>query len=312
MELPVNQAASQLKNGEVVAIPTETVFGLAGSIYSDKAIEKIFELKNRPLSNPLIVHISDLIQIKDEIEEIDLETQKLIQAFWPGPLTIILKLRSSAKLSHLITAGLKTIAVRMPAKDETLKLIAQAGPLVAPSANLSGYPSATKREHVERDFGLEFSVLEGEPHCLGIESTIIAKEYGVWKIAREGAVLPTDLEKVLGYIPSSLAKQEKPICPGQHFKHYSPHAKLKLLPYHKLKSIEGVIIGFKERNYPKAKTVINLGSLQSPVGCQKNLYALLRSLDEEGHQEAYIDIDFPEDERLQILKRRIEKAASSC
>ncbi len=312
MELSIEEAFKKLQNQEVIAIPTETVFGLAASIYSEKAIQAIFKLKNRPLSNPLIIHISNLEQIKDQIELLDETGLNLIQTFWPGPLTIIMKLKKTATLSNLITAGLNTVAIRMPQKSETLQLIEKTGPLVAPSANLSGYPSSTKREHVEKDFGLSFPILKGEPDCLGIESTIIAQEQGFWKIAREGALLAGDLEKILGYKPSQLTKKEKPICPGQHFKHYSPKANLKLLPYQDLKSIEGVIIGFKERTYPLAKRVIDLGSIDSPLNCQKNLYALLRLLDDFGYQEAYVDSDFPADERLQIIKRRIEKAAMTC
>jgi L-threonylcarbamoyladenylate synthase len=311
MKISIQEAASLIKSGKVVAIPTETVFGLSASIYHEPAIEMIFQLKNRPLSNPLILHISDLDQIVDLIEEEAIEEIKpLIQKFWPGSLTIVLPLKKEARLPRSITAGLNTVAIRMPDLDNTLQLINQTGPLVAPSANRSGYPSGTKLEHVEQDFGIDFPVMEGESTCKGIESTIIAKEQGVWKIAREGAIVPSDLEPILGYLPLTLSKKEKPICPGQHFRHYSPHAKLLPMSYHKLKDVEDVVIGFVDRQYPKATHLIPLGSSSHPEEIQKNLYSAFRSIDQLGFHQAYIDTDLPKTERMEILKRRIEKAVN--
>lgn len=313
MKLSTEKIIALLLSGKVVAIPTETVFGLAASIYDESAIKSIFNLKNRPLSNPLIVHISAVDQIRDFVEETALtEAQTLINAFWPGPLTLVLPLKPSNTLSPLITANLNSVAVRMPKHEKTLQVIDKTGPLVAPSANKSGYPSSTDVQHVEHDFGSDFPVLDAAIDCQGIESTILAKENNFWKIAREGAIVPSNLSKILGYTPEIHSKKSTPICPGQHFKHYSPHAKVITKPYAELQDLSAVILGYQERSYPKAKKVITLGSLEAPLSIQQNLYAALRSLDAEGIEEAYIDVDFPLEERLEIIKRRIEKASSKC
>lgn len=310
MKITVKDAAIKLNKKEVVAIPTETVYGLAASITHEEAIKKIFSLKNRPLTNPLIIHISHISQLKDFLEPLSEEVQKLMDKFWPGSLTFILPLSKNAQISSLITANLPTVAVRMPNQKDTLELINMIGPIVAPSANRSGYPSSTLISHVEQDFGDSFPVLNSETICAGLESTIIAYEDGIWKIAREGAILASDLGEILGYRPLSLSKKEKPICPGQHFRHYAPNAKLILKSYEELQNLEGVIVGFTERNYHKATQLIYLGSLSNSLDLQTNLYKTLRFLDEKGISTAYVDIDFPSDDRSQILKHRMEKAAS--
>jgi L-threonylcarbamoyladenylate synthase len=310
MKIPLEQAISLLKDEKVVAIPTETVYGLASPYHSEKGIESVFRLKNRPMNNPLIIHIAKLEDLNDITGPLTDEAKSLAEAFWPGPLTLVLPLKKNHPCHPLVTAGLKTVAVRMPDHAATLKLIEATGPLVAPSANASGYPSSTKMSHVERDFGIDFPIMEGDMPSFGLESTILAYHESSWVIAREGALTPSDLTKVLGYSPKHFVEKARPICPGQHYKHYSPKAVLSLKSYIELKDCEGIVLGYTERNYPKAKKVVYLGSLSEPMSIQKNLYTTLRLLDLENILEAYIDIDLPEDERLSIIKRRIQKAAA--
>jgi L-threonylcarbamoyladenylate synthase len=311
MQISLSEAALRVLREEVVAVPTETVYGLASLYQSQEGIKKIFSLKNRPLNNPLIVHVSSLKQLESLVTPLNSEALRLIEAFWPGPLTLILPLRENHGCHKLVTAGLSTVAVRMPAHKKTLELIDQTGPIVAPSANQSGYPSSTLREHVEKDFGEAFPVLEGVIPSFGLESTILAYQQGAWVIAREGALTPSDFAKVLGYTPCHFQSKGEPICPGTHYKHYSPLAKLKLKSYQELQECEEIILGYTDRTYPKAKKVFFLGSIQDPASIQQNLYSTLRSLDLEAIKTAFIDIELPSDERLDIIKRRIEKAALS-
>lgn len=308
MFISVDDCSRLILDGKVVAIPTETVYGLAGSIFSETAIREIFALKNRPLTNPLIVHISHLKQVEEFVQMPKNNELKLIEAFWPGPLTILLPLKKQDALLPQITANLPTVAIRMPRQKQTLELIEKTGPLVAPSANLSGFPSSTKKEHIALDFGKQFPVLEGICGQEGIESTIVISVDGQIVIAREGSLLASDMEKILGYQPKILAKQKKPICPGQHFRHYAPNAKIQLMPYDKLKVLDQVIVGFTDRKYPFAKEVLHLGKSFDPKSLQTNLYAILRMLDEKGIEEAFIDEDFMDDERSQIIKNRLVKA----
>ena len=311
MQISLSEAVVRLLREEVVAVPTETVYGLASLYHSEAGIKKIFSLKNRPLNNPLIVHISSLSQLESIVSPLTDEALKLIEAFWPGPLTLVLPLKQDHCCHELVTAGLATVAVRMPNHKNTLELIEKTGPIVAPSANQSGYPSSTLIEHVEKDFGKEFPVLEGVTASFGLESTILAHQHGSWVIAREGALIPSDLARVLGYSPSYFQSKSQPICPGMHYKHYSPLAKLKLKSYQELQECEEIILGYSDRTYPKSKKVFFLGSVQDPASIQHKLYSTLRSLDVEEIETAFIDIELPCDERLDIIKRRIEKAAAS-
>ncbi|MFN4174279.1 MAG: L-threonylcarbamoyladenylate synthase, partial [Parachlamydiaceae bacterium] len=211
MRISVQDAIDRLSN-DVVAIPTETVYGLAARIDAPQAIEKVFTLKKRPRENPLIVHLyshKELYHYTDESIE-----DELID-YWPGPLTFILKCKN---LSETITAGLSTAAFRVPNHPLTLEIIKKTGPLVAPSANLSGYPSATHYKHVENDFGIDFPVVDGGMCESGLESTIIAKSQGKWRILRLGAISQEALEKKLGYKPEIVKPSSKPECPGQLFK----------------------------------------------------------------------------------------------
>lgn len=215
-------AAALLNQNEIVAIPTETVYGLAGNAYSEKALKKIFELKKRPFYNPLIVHIksgADLNQIASEIPE---KAKLLADVFWPGPLTLVLKRQRT--IPDLVTAGKDTVAVRVPNHPVALALLEQLNfPLAAPSANPFGSISPTKAEHVANYFATSsLTVLEGGECRSGIESTIIGFEDESAVLYRLGSITIEEIEAVIGSLKIKTHKGEAPLAPGMLSKHYAP------------------------------------------------------------------------------------------
>lgn len=190
-------AAKYLKEGEIVAIPTETVYGLAASIFDVEATKKIFEAKGRPQDNPLIAHISELSQIYDICENISENALKLAEKFWPGPLTMILNKKDNVPAT--VTAGLSTVAVRYPSHIVANAIIKEAGvPLVAPSANLSGKPSTTSGEHCIRDLSGKIPYIVDYGECeFGLESTIIDTTVKPEKILRPGAITIEQIKEII-------------------------------------------------------------------------------------------------------------------
>lgn len=230
-----------LLNEEVVAIPTETVYGLAGNIYSEKAIKKIFELKKRPFFNPLIVHIKSLDfldQVADEIPDI---ASKLAEVFWPGPLTLVLRKKST--ISDLISGGKKTVGIRVPNHKLSLNLLESLDfPLAAPSANTFQSISPTLPEHVEKNFGQKLAILDGGPCQLGLESTILGFENEKVILYRLGAISIEEIENVVGKVHIQNFENSKPDAPGMLSKHYSPQTKIILTD-----DLQSEIIKFKDR-----------------------------------------------------------------
>ena len=228
-------AANLLKENQVVGMPTETVYGLAGNAYSYEAVKRIFEAKGRPQDNPLIVHISEFSEIYDLVSEVPEMAKKLADAFWPGPLTIILPKSPQVPLS--VTAGLDTVAVRCPSHPIARNLIKASGvPLAAPSANLSGKPSPTKAQHVYDDLKGRIPYIIDGGECLeGVESTVITLATSTPKLLRPGNVTLSQLKSVLGEVQvddavlNSLKKGEKVSSPGMKYKHYSPVAEIVLV-----------------------------------------------------------------------------------
>lgn len=221
-------AVTLLNQSEIVAIPTETVYGLAGNAFSEKAIKKIFELKKRPFYNPLIVHIksvADLNQIATEIPE---KAMLLADAFWPGPLTLVLKRQNT--IPDLVTGGKSTVAVRVPNHPVALALLEQLDfPLAAPSANPFGSISPTKAEHVANYFAASsLTVLEGGECRSGIESTIIGFEEGSAVLYRLGSITIEEIEAVIGTLKIKTHNEETPSAPGMLSKHYAPKTKTVL------------------------------------------------------------------------------------
>ncbi len=221
-------ATKILKAGGVVAIPTETVYGLAANAFDDAAVKKIFIAKGRPSDNPLIVHISKVDEIYDLVQDFTSEAQKLAETFWPGPLTIILK--KSAAISKIVSGGLGSVAVRLPGHPVARKIISEARfPLVAPSAN-------TSAAHVIADLGGKIDAVVDADSCkVGIESTVVSLCGDVPKILRPGAVTFDQLNQVLGNVKiddavlNPLGEGVRPISPGTKYRHYAPKAKLIIL-----------------------------------------------------------------------------------
>lgn len=311
MRVDLSTAASLINSGNVIAVPTETVYGLAASIKDQEAVQNIFELKGRPLVNPLIIHVADLETVYSYAITIPPQFEELAAVFWPGPLTMILPI-NPALVPSIVRAGLPTAAFRIPSMPVTRELLKLTGPLVMPSANKSGKPSSTCIEHVENDFGKKFPVLEGLKSEQGVESTILIYEEGVWHIARLGALSQEQLTNVLGYSPAIISNQSHsivPVCPGQLFRHYAPRARL-VLREESIPSEEiACIIGFKERDYPFNKPVLILGSLESPEEVAQNLYAILRQLDLDQIESAWIDMSFPHTGLWVTIRERLTRAA---
>jgi len=218
----IQKAVALLINEQLVAIPTETVYGLAGNIFSEKAIKSIFSTKKRPFFNPLIVHIPSIDSLSDIVTHVPEKAKLLAAAFWPGSLTLVLK--KSNKIPDLITAGKDTVAVRVPNHPVTLELLKQLPfPLAAPSANPFGSISPTKPTHVENYFKNDIQmVLDGGSCTNGIESTIIGFENEEPVIYRLGALPVEDIEAVVGTISIKNKKEEKPDAPGMLARHYAP------------------------------------------------------------------------------------------
>ncbi|MFT4832139.1 MAG: L-threonylcarbamoyladenylate synthase [Psychroserpens sp.] len=225
----IGRAVEILNNEDVVAIPTETVYGLAGNIYSDKAIRKIFEVKQRPLFNPLIVHLHSIEQLDEIVSEFPIKAQLLADAFWPGSLTLILKKKSN--IPDVITAGKDTVAVRIPNHPVTLKLLKELSfPLAAPSANPFNRISPTNSLHVESYFKNSIKmVLEGGECKNGLESTIIGFENNEPVLYRLGAIAIEEIENIVGKINVKNKKEKAPDAPGMLAKHYAPKTKTYLV-----------------------------------------------------------------------------------
>ena len=228
-------AAKILREGGLVAIPTETVYGLAANALDENAVRKIFVAKGRPSDNPLIVHISKVEEIEALVRDFPPEAQRLAEAFWPGPLTIILK--KSDAIPDVISGGLDTVAIRLPAHPVAREIIEVAGcPLAAPSANLSGSPSPTKASHVIDDLSGKIDAIVDAGACsVGLESTVISLCTRVPRVLRPGAVTVEQLRKLLGNVEidaavlSQLEKNATPTSPGMKYKHYAPRAKVVII-----------------------------------------------------------------------------------
>ena len=219
-------AVAELRAGGIVAVPTETVYGLAARAADAQGVARIYAAKGRPSFNPLIVHVSAVEQA-GELVEIDAAARALMAAFWPGPLTLVLPLKSEADVAALVSAGLSTLAVRCPAHPVMLALIAGAGPLAAPSANASGRISSTTAAHVAKSLGGRVGlILDGGAAAAGVESTIVAVEHGAVRLLRPGAVAAEDIERIAGPIGKEAGPRIS--APGMMASHYAPHQPVRL------------------------------------------------------------------------------------
>jgi L-threonylcarbamoyladenylate synthase len=280
----IQKAVQLLIDDQLVAIPTETVYGLAGNIFSEKAIKSIFSTKKRPFFNPLIVHIPSIDSLENIVTHIPEKAKLLAAAFWPGSLTLVLK--KSDKIPAIITAGKDTVAVRIPNHPVTLALLKQLPfPLAAPSANPFGSISPTKPAHVEGYFKNKIQmVLDGGSCANGIESTIIGFEDGEPIIYRLGALPLEDIEAVIGKVAIKNKKEENPDAPGMLARHYAPKTSTFLVAnvFSEVKKHSGKKIGvlvFKASLHDKNITEIILSKEGSMQEAASKLYAAMHELD---------------------------------
>lgn len=309
-------AKNLLENDEVVAIPTETVYGLAGNIFSEKAIKKIFETKKRPFFNPLIVHVHSLNCLDAICSEIPLKAKLLANNFWPGPLTLVLKKQNS--ISDLVTGGKDTVAVRIPNHPLALDLLSKLNfPLAAPSANPFGSISPTTAEHVANYFSNTLPlVLDGGNCENGIESTIIGFENEEPILYRLGAISREEIESVIGPIFIKNKNEKVPEAPGMLTRHYAPLTKTILVNDVK-KEIEkyptkriGLLL-FNNVTFDKVDVVVEIlskkGSLKEATA---NLYAAMHRLDTQ-NLELIIAQKFPEIDLGNSINDRLERATKN-
>lgn len=315
MKVTIEEASSLLFNSQPVAIPTETVWGLAARLHDEAGIRQIFSLKGRPLENPLIIHLCDQSFLFACCTHELPALRDLIRAFWPGGLTVVVPVHEKM-VPSIARAGLPTAAFRIPDHETTLRLIAKTGPLVAPSANLSGSPSATTPAHIEKDFGLGLPILSARTYCQhGIESTILIWKDSSWQVGRLGAIGIDAIAKVLGYEPARHTPEAaSPLCPGQMFRHYAPKARLTLFnePWDNgLVSQYDGVLGFSDREYPGAQHIVTMGKSTNPSGVAKLLYRALRDLDRFKVQSVFVDMNVPSSVDWLAIRDRLEKASQA-
>jgi L-threonylcarbamoyladenylate synthase len=320
--LEENIIKKAIENHELIVFPTETVYGLGASIYDSVAVQKIFTTKGRPQDNPLIIHIAELSQLDSLVTDVNANAKKLMSAFWPGPLTLVLP--KSASVPALITAQLPTVAIRMPKDALAREVIKAAGvPLCAPSANLSGKPSGTTFEAVYRDFYGKVGIfVDGGIPEYGIESTVIDMTTKIPTILRPGAVSVEAIENVLGMVVVSSSKVDKaPKSPGMKYQHYKPFGDVIILDG----DAEAIMKYLKKRNDPDAVFMgsneicghlqalsINTFSLGPQFTLEiiaRSLYRTLRTLDDLKVKTIYTHT-FSSRGIGAALMNRLEKASS--
>ena len=271
----IARAAALLRAGELVAFPTETVYGLGADAGDDAAVARIFAAKGRPRFNPLIAHLPDAATAA-ALAEMDGDAARLAAAFWPGPLTLVVPLRAGARISPLVTAGLATVALRVPAHPVAHDLLAGfGGPLAAPSANPSGRVSPTTAAHVRDGLcGRIAAVIDGGSCEVGVESTIVATDGGRARLLRPGGLPAEAIADCLGFPLATAASGAAPVAPGQLASHYAPGARLRLDA--RAPAAGEVWIGFGPGC---AGAAFNLSPAGDLVEAAANLFAMLRAAD---------------------------------
>jgi len=304
-----DEALAVLSSGGLVALPTETVYGLAADASNGAAVARIFEAKGRPRFNPLIAHVANLDMAR-RIAAFDPLSEKLAAAFWPGPLTLVLPLRSGAPVHDLVTAGLDTIAIRMP-KGFAYGVIARLGrPLAAPSANSSGRISATTAQAVADDLGSKVDLIVDDGQTpVGLESTIVKVDGGHVYLLRPGGVAAEDIERVAG-IPLERDNSGKVEAPGMLLSHYAPNARMRL-DIAQVKPGEALLAFGPARidNTGQASAMLNLSPSGDLREAAANLFEFMRQLDASG--AAVIAVEpIPLDGLGEAINDRLKRAAA--
>lgn len=319
-----SEAVELILKGEVVGMPTETVYGLAGNAFNENAVKKIFEAKGRPQDNPLIVHISRFEEIYDLVSDVPDNAKKLAEKFWPGPLTMILP--KSQKVPYCVTAGLSTVAVRCPSHPVANRFIKECGvPIAAPSANLSGKPSPTKASHVYNDLkGRIPLIIDGGEAREGVESTVIFMAGEKPELLRPGNVTLDELRNVLGEVLvddavlNPLKIGQTVSSPGMKYKHYSPEAEVILVKgtYENFcKFVNGKVqdgvcaMVFNGEGRGLNCEYYTYGDKNNYRSLSNRLFDCLRELDEKNVKCCYVRCPDETNDDLAVMNRLLRAAA---
>ena len=325
----IHEAAKLIQQNQLVAFPTETVYGLGGNGLVDETVDKIYQAKGRPSDNPLILHISTRYQLQGLVTHIPPMAEALMDAFWPGPLTLVLPKRPGTAMRA--SAGLDTVAVRMPDHPVALDLINEAGvPIAAPSANLSGRPSPTTAQHVLQDLdGRIAGVLDGGPTGIGVESTVVDASGEVPIILRPGGITPEQIAEITGEVafdPGLTLEGVAPRSPGMKYRHYAPEGEMWLVEGDHIEdtisTINRLIAAAREQGrkvgvltteenqqaYPLADQVFPCGKREELITVAHNLYDVLRKMDDK-KVDFILSETFPEQGVGQAIMNRLRKAA---
>ncbi|MGQ9779545.1 MAG: L-threonylcarbamoyladenylate synthase [Bacillota bacterium] len=324
----VQRAAAILREGGLVAFPTETVYGLGANGLDEEAVRKIFAVKGRPADNPLILHLGGPEEARSVVAAWPETAARLADAFWPGPLTMVLPRLSS--VPPVVSAGLPTVAVRVPAHPVALALIRAAGlPIAAPSANASGRPSPTEAAHVLADLGGKVEmILDAGPTEIGVESTVVDLTAPVPRLLRPGGVSVAALEAVLGPVGLDLkaADLERPLAPGMKYRHYAPRAPLFIVV-----GAREAVVRFMAREAEKAAAagrrlallvhgdaaaslapagglIFDLGPRGRTEVAAQRLFSLLRACDEAGAEAILAEAEEEEGLGLAVMNRLLKAA----
>lgn len=317
----IKEAGRLLRRGGLVAIPTETVYGLAANALMGEAVTRIFEAKGRPQDNPLIVHIADFVDIESLVLEIPQQARLLAKAFWPGPLTMVLP--KSDRIPKETSGGLATVGIRFPSHPVAAAVIRAAGvPLAAPSANLSGSPSPTTAHHVEQDLlGRIDAIVDGGPCQVGVESTVITLAEGTPRLLRPGGVTLDQLQSVLGRVEVDhavlhrLEEGAKASSPGMKYKHYAPSARVILVKgasyvdYVNRHAGDGVAALCYQEDGPQLHIpYVSFGAADDDSSQARELFDALRRLDEEGAKLVYARCPHTDGMGMAVYNRLIRAA----
>lgn len=275
--LDLDQAAAILRTGGIVALPTETVYGLGGDALNSAAVARIYAVKGRPATSPLIVHVADSAMARALTTEWPPEAEALAERYWPGPLTLVLP--KSPQIPDIVTAGLPTVAIRVPAHPIALEIIRRAGtPIAAPSANRFTEVSPTTAQHVRDSFGSAVDlILDGGPCEVGIESTVVAVERGAATLLRPGIITQAEVEAVIGHSAAVAGSVEGAHpSPGMHARHYSPRTPVIICNADELPTGRGAYL----YHHRPAQTALPIGLPGEARGYAQALYSALREADQ--------------------------------
>ncbi len=312
----IEHAVAVLRSGGLVAFPTETVYGLGADASNAEAVARIFAVKGRPASHPLIVHLPDAVQVANWARDVPEAARKLARRFWPGPLTLIL--RRAQSVSDAVTGGQDTVALRVPSHPVALQLLGRfGGGIAAPSANRHGRVSATTAEHVRHEFGEAIDcVLDGGETDVGIESTIVDLSGPTPMLLRPGWIGPAELEEVLGVAPAAAAA-DAPRAPGTLAKHYAPQTTLIVMEFDLLMELAATLTRVGKRVAALAMTdrrpvhegLTWITAPSDPAAYAHTLYANLRELDEAGCETILVERP-PQGAEWMAINDRLTRAAA--